>query len=203
MNPYRKLTEKEYMAIRGCIGCPDAKFLHAVDDSGNPCRRDERNMLRKAPIMRVGTDLYFCANGRAYELPKDEYRFIDEGATGSINVNMSLMDFKMRGMYHDAANLALELECATHEVIEGVPMFLDTISLQKSPDLDGVFANVPWSGHIAAVSVPKPAVDAPKKPKKQPVKRVSKRKPAKRARKDDSKTVSGWSGSYFAAIARC
>lgn len=203
MNPYRKLTEKEYMAIRGCIGCPDAKFLHAVDDSGNPCRRDERNLLRKAPIMRVGTDLYFCANGRVYELPKDEHCFVDEGATGSINVNMSLMDYKMRGTYHDAKEYALKIGCAAFEVVEDVPMFLDTISLHKSPDLDGIFANVPWSGHVAAVSVPKAAIDTPKKPKKQPVKRVSKRKPAKRARKDDSMTIGGWSGSYFAAIAGC
>lgn len=207
MNPYRKLTETEYRELIPCAGSPDAKFLHAVDDSGIPCDRSDGKLFRKAPIMRVGNDLYFCAKGRGgnyeYEVPKDEYCFVDEGATGSINVNMSLMDYKMRGAYHDAREYALKLECAAFEVVEDVPMFLDTISLQKSPDLDGIFANVPWSGHVAAVSVPKPAVDAPKKPKKQPVKRVSKRKPAKRTRNDDSKTVSGWSGSYFAAIAGC
>jgi len=207
MNPYRKLTESEYRELLACTGCPDAKFLHAVDDSGIPSARNGANLFRKAPIMRVGNDLYFCAKGRGgnyvYEVPKDEYCFIDEGTCGSININMSLMDYKMRGTYHDAKEYALKLGCAAFEVVKDVPMFLDTISLQKSPDLDGIFANVPWSGHVEAVSVPKQAVETQIRPKKQPTKRVSKKKPVKRARKDDSKTISGWSGSYFAAIAGC
>ena len=147
MAKYRRITKREYDYLRATWSCVDATFWHAVNENNEPAPRIHNN-YRHALVCRNGNDLYFCSGNRFYELPTDEYKFIE----GDVNVKVSLMDRDARARYFEPGNeriRALVYGIEPHELPD-VPVFDDIIDT-------GHFYKVPHAPSLAG------PVDEPEK----------------------------------------